>query len=189
MISISSIKNCFLEKGRPMVMLLSHEHRFQVMMEEWRQCESGIRGLDAITFKIRAWVVTLMAGLIIAATRFDFDVSFVLIIGLVFAFYFIDTMVNSYKDVFIVRMEQLSEFIGNTTPSSTTQINSYRKPSYPDYFKRKLYYQYLVKNFVRFDNWCFYFLLLVAVLCWIFFESPELLGFESCLDSPLSQIR
>ncbi len=152
-----------------MVMQLSHEHRFQVMMEEWRQCESGIRGLDAITFKIRAWLVTLMAGIIIATTRFDININLILILGLIFAFYFIDSMVNSYKDVFIKRMEELADFIEKTSSSDHTQIDDYVKPIYPDKFRSNFYYKYLKENFLRFDNWCFYILISVAVIVWLSF--------------------
>ena len=142
-----------------MVMLLSHEHRFQVMMEEWRQCESGIRGLDAISFKIKAWFVTLIAGLIVATTRFDVDVSCFMIFGLGLAFYFIDTMVNSYKYVFIVRIQELSDILKKAYPSNNTQINLYQSPLYPDKFKKRLYMQYAKKISVEFENWSFYALI------------------------------
>ena len=184
MICISSIQNCFLEDWRLMVMLLSDEQRFQVMMEEWRQCESGIRGLDAITFKIRAWVVTLVAGSIIAATRPDFDVSIWIIFGFILTFYFIDTMVNSYKDVFIITMQEISEIIGRTPLSeSHSDINGYKRPLYPEKFKNKDYYKYLKTNFLRFDNWCFYLFILITVL--FYFKFSEIWCF---IISTVSQI-
>jgi hypothetical protein len=168
-----------------MVMQLSHEQRFQVMMEEWRQCESGIRGLDTITFKIRAWVVTLVVGSIIAATRPDFDVSIWLVFGFILTFYFIDTMISSYKNIFIVRMQEISELIGKSALSEGGfNMNGYLRPAYPEKFKNKDHYKYLKQNFLNFDNWFFYFFMLITVL--LYFKFSEIWCF---MVSAISQIR
>ncbi|WP_135503522.1 hypothetical protein [Roseovarius aestuariivivens] len=111
-----------------------------ILRQEWDHCQSGIRGLDTVTMRIRTWAVTIFGGCIVFSLREQNGWILLSAVPMLAIFYGIDVMFKCFQANFIHRTEVISALLRRVTAARGPEeqadiLRTETFPLYDQYFK------------------------------------------------------
>jgi hypothetical protein len=120
------------------------EYKYEILIKEVDNLQSGVRNYDTLLFRIKGWAITVFLGaMFFAAKENEPTYAFLGAISIIF-FWIFDAINKSFQRGFIIRANKIEHFLRSKEFSKSIRDRSFHGFNIPDLGGR-----YSVKNASR----------------------------------------